>query len=86
MTTFSLYSGGETAFIKAFNPATGINTSNNQEISINDHEFHTGERLHYSGVGNTAIGIVTTNVAGIGNTNILPLNVYPIRLTRIKLR
>tara|TARA_B100000427_G_scaffold175279_1_gene145750 strand:- start:3 stop:11099 length:11097 start_codon:yes stop_codon:yes gene_type:complete len=86
MTTFSLYSGGETAFIKAFNPATGINTSNNQEITINDHEFHTGERLHYSGVGNTAIGIVTTNVAGIGNTNILPLNVYPIRLTKDKIK
>ena len=86
MTTFTLYSGGETAFIKAFNPATGINTSNNQEITINDHEFHTGERLHYSGVGNTAIGIVTTNVAGIGNTNILPLNVYPIRLTKDKIK
>ena len=85
LSTFTLLSGGETVFIKSFNPA-GINTSNNQEIDINDHEFNTGERLIYSGVGNTSIGIVTTSVPGIGNTNILPPDVFPIRLTKDKIK
>ena len=83
LSTFTLLSGGETVFIKSFNPA-GINTSNNQEIDINDHEFNTGERLIYSGVGNTSIGIVTTSVPGIGNTNILPPDVFPIKDLGIK--
>ena len=73
LSTFTLLSSGETVFIKSFNPA-GINTSNNQEIDIIDHEFHTGERLIYSGVGNTSIGIVTTSVPGIGNTDIFLQN------------
>ena len=51
-----------------------------------DHEFNTGERLIYSGVGNTSIGIVTTSVPGIGNTNILPPEVFPIRLTKDKIK
>ena len=85
LSTFTLLSSGETVFIKSFNPA-GINTSNNQEIDINDHEFNTGERLIYSGVGNTSIGIVTTSVPGIGNTNILPPDVFPIKLTKDKIK
>ena len=85
LSTFTLLSDGEPLFIKTFNPA-GINTSNNQEIDINDHEFHTGERLIYSGVGNTSIGIVTTSVPGIGNTNILPPDVFPIRITKDKIK
>ena len=83
LSTFTLLSGGETVFIKSFNPATN---ASGQEININDHEFHTGERLIYSGVGNTSIGIVTTSVPGIGNTNILPADVFPIRVTKDKIK
>ena len=84
LSTFTLLSGGETVFIKSFNPA-GINTSTNQEIDRNDHEFNTGERLIYSGVGNTSIGIVTTSVPGI-EILIFYTEVFPIRLTKIKLK
>ena len=83
LSTFTLLSGGETVFIKSFNPVTN---ASGQEININDHEFHTGERLIYSGVGNTSIGIVTTSVPGIGNTNILPADVFPIRITKDKIK
>jgi len=83
LSTFTLLSGGETLFIKSFNPASDVS---GQEIDIVDHEFHTGERLIYSGVGNTSIGIVTTSVPGIGNTNILPSNVFPIRITKDKIK
>ena len=86
LSTFTLLSGGETLFIKSFNPTTQVNTTNKQDIDINDHEFHTGERLIYSGVGNTSIGIVTTSVPGIGNTNILPPDVFPIRITKDKIK
>jgi len=86
LSTFTLLSGGESVFIKSFNPTTDINTTNNQEIDINDHEFHTEERLIYSGVGNTSIGIVTTSVPGIGNTNILPAEIFPIRVTKDKIK
>ena len=89
LSTFTLLSGGETLFIKSFNPVSdvsGTGANLNQEIDIVDHEFHTGERLIYSGVGNTSIGIVTTSVPGIGNTNILPPDVFPIRITKDKIK
>ena len=83
LSTFTLLSNGETVFIKSFNPKTDVS---GQEISINDHEFNTGERLIYSGVGNTSIGIVTTSVPGIGNTNILPADIFPIKVTKDKIK
>ena len=86
LTTFTLLSDGNPLFIKSFNPATDINTTNKQDIDIIDHEFHTGERLIYSGVGNTSIGIVTTSVPGIGSTDILPAEVFPIKITNSKIK
>ena len=48
-------------------------------IEIPNHYFETGELLEYAyaGTGTTqAIGIVTTNVPGIGNTEYVPHQVY----------
>ncbi len=52
-------------------------------IEIPNHYFETGELLEYAyaGTGTTqAIGIVTTNVPGIGNTEFVPHQVYAVKV------
>ena len=82
LTTFSLFTDGETVFYKSFNPSTVIDSDS--IITITDHNFNTGEELVYSPTNDSqnagsVIGIVTTFVAGIGNTDQLPTKVFAIR-------
>ena len=92
-TSFSLNYNGIPIFEKKFNPsdssvldpATGI-------FTIQDHFFNTGEKLIYTpnstfvGVAASAVGIGSTlNSVGIV-TNILPSDVYAIRINKDKFR
>ncbi len=80
-TSFNIFNDGFSLLHKEFNPTSGINTSND-EVTIPRHEFNTAEHLKYApGVGQTAIGIENTTIPGIGVTNILPSDVYAIKLT-----
>ena len=63
LTTFSLFTDGETVFYKSFNPSTVIDSDS--IITITDHNFNTGEELVYSPTNDSqnagsVIGIVTT--------------------------
>ena len=52
-------------------------------IEIPNHYFETGELLEYSlrwNRNNSRIGIVTTNVPGIGNTEYVPHQVYLVKV------
>lgn len=80
ITSFILTSSGNTVFNKKFESSKITTPLSN--ISINDHEFNTGENLIYSSNGGTPIGIVTMNVIGIGNTDILPSSIYAIKITK----
>ena len=80
-TSFNIFNAGDSLLHKEFNPSSGINTSNDQ-VTIPRHEFNTAEHLKYApGVGQTAIGIENTTVPGVGVTNILPSDVYAIKVT-----
>ena len=53
-------------------------------IVVPNHFFVTGQEISYapsSGVGTNSIGIGTTNVSGIGNTNVLPPDVFVIKIS-----
>ena len=91
LSTFALFTGGDTLFYHTFDP-TGIDTSTST-ITIPRHNFNTGEQLVYSPTNNdlnsgSSIGIVTTSSLGIGigTTSILPGTVYAIRVTEDKLQ
>lgn len=84
LSTFVLYSSANRIFYKEFDPS-GINTSTSI-ISINDHEFNTGELLTYSENTGYPIGIASTYVSGIGSTSILPNTVYAIRVTKDQIK
>ena len=61
----------------------------NSTFSIPNHFFVTGQELEYkplTGVGTNSIGIGTTNVSGIGNTNVLPPTVFAIKISEDKLK
>ena len=79
LSTFAVYTGGDRLFYKNFNPVTGIDTTTH-EVTIPRHEFNTGERLRYT-QHTGPIGIDTTTVPGVGSTNILPTDVYAIKIT-----
>ncbi len=79
LSTFAAYTSGDRLFYKDFNPVTGIDTTTN-EVTIARHEFNTGERLRYT-QHTGPIGIDTTTVPGVGSTNILPTDVYAIKVT-----
>ena len=86
MSTFSVFTGGDTLFYHTFDPAA-IDTSTNT-ITIPQHNFNTGERLVYSPTNNsqntgTTIGINTTSSPGIGiaATDKLPSEVFAIKIT-----
>ncbi len=65
-----------------FNPsAIDVSDIEKHKFTINEHYFNTGETIIYNpkvGVAAT-VGIVTTTVAGIGATDILPPTLYAIR-------
>jgi len=79
LSTFAVYTGGDRLFYKDFNPVTGIDTTTH-EVTILGHEFNTGERLRYT-QHTGPISIETTTVPGVGSTDILPTDVYAIKIT-----
>ena len=81
LSTFSLLNDSNTMLHHVFNPATAIDTSTGL-ITINDHNFHTGERLVYT-QDSGPIGIAATHSVGIGiNTTVnLPNEVYVVKVT-----
>ena len=85
---FELRNKGNTIFEQKLNSENTdtIQISNNI-IKIPNHFFVTGERLDYTySIGNSPIGIATTSVPGIGLTDILPREVYAIKLDDSKIR
>jgi len=92
-TTFKLTSDGVSIFSKKFspssttflNPGTGI-------ITIERHFFNTGEKLIYTpgstfiGIGSTAVGINTSLTQSGISTDILPSEVYAIRIDEDRFR
>jgi len=78
-------------FKKTFNPSDTIDYENNL-LKIKNHFFSTGEKLIYKpvstfvGVGQSSIGIgQTTNSSGF-LTNVLPSDVYAIRINEDQIR
>ena len=87
LSTFNLYTidekgveptgvSTERLFVKTVQPSLGINLTDN-EFSIANNEFNTGEPLIYSSNGFTRIGIDTATISGV-STNFLPEEVYAI--------
>ena len=81
LSTFTLLNDSNTMLNHVFDPNTAIDTSTGI-ITINDHNFHTGERLVYT-QDSGSIGIAATHSIGIGiNTTVnLPNEVYVVRVT-----
>ena len=84
LSTFSIFNQGNTMLHHVVNPATGIGAS---VITITDHEFNTGEQLLYdptnTGINTgSRLSIGSTEVAGIGVTNLLPDTVYAVRVSK----
>jgi hypothetical protein len=92
-TDFNLNYEGVPIFEKKFNPSnTSILEPSTGIFTIQDHFFNTGERLIYTpsstfvGVTASAVGIGSTlNSVGIV-TNILPSEVYAIKINKDKFR
>jgi len=79
-TSFNVFTDGDPLFHKEFNPSTGISTDTHL-LTIPKHNFNTGERLIYKPQsGQSAIGIASTDVPGIGVTTLLPSDVFAIRI------
>lgn len=87
--SFELRHKGELIFERSFDASligTSISVEQNVLILPN-HYFVTGEKVKYTyGEGSTPIGIVTTNIAGIGTTDILPTDLYVIRVDGGKIK
>ncbi len=80
-TSFNLFSQGTPLFHKEFNPS-GINTSDHL-ITINEHNFNTGERLIYKPeTGQDSIGIAQTSDAnaGVAATTLLPSEIFAMKV------
>jgi len=77
---FDLTHSGYSIFERSFRGdlTSVVNTTKNT-ISLPNHFFVTGEKLAYSNSG-TPIGIATTTVPGIGSTDLLPSNVYVVKI------
>ena len=92
LSTFSIFNDSNTLLYHTVNPVTGINTNNGTAegiITIDNHNFNTGERLTYDPTNNgqpnnngTHLGIVTTSSVAIGvaATDLLPEEVFAIRI------
>jgi len=85
---FDLYNNDYPIFKKSFNPSnTNVLDTTTGIFTIKNHFFNTGEELIYSAESSLSdvvpvpVGIVTTlNSSGV-STDILPSDVYPIKLT-----
>ena len=58
-------------------------------IKLPNHYFVTGEKLRYEPIGlgsSTNIGIVTTTISGIGQTDKLPRTVYAVKVDEEKIK
>jgi len=89
LTTFAIYSDEISLLYHTFDPDDTLNSI----ITINSHNFITGEELKYSPTNNdlnsgTAIGIATTSSLGIGvgSTDLLPETVYAIKLSESQIK
>jgi len=80
VSSFNLFTSGDTLFHRGFNPSSGISTDTHQ-LTIPKHNFNTGERLIYKPQsGQSAIGIASTDVPGIGVTTLLPSSIFAIKI------
>lgn len=81
LSTFTLLNGGSSMLHHVFDPSSSVDTTTNL-ITIIDHNFNTGEELHYTpSTGN--IGIAATHSLGIGiaTTVNLPSKVFVVKVT-----
>ena len=77
---FNLTYNGNPIFQRVFNPqSVNFNLLDNT-IRLPQHFFVTGEKITYDpGLNGAPIGIVTTNVVGIGSTDLLPSTLYIVK-------
>ncbi len=90
--SFNLTYRGNPIFQKNFigSSSNNVNIVDNT-ISIPNHYFVTGEEVQYSYLNSTtstvcAIGIGTTNIPGIGNTDKMPGTVYIVKIDDSKVK
>ena len=91
ISTFNIFNNSNTLLYHTVEPGAGIETNNGASmgvITINDHNFNTGERLVYDPTNRGEdvgqhISIVQTSSTGSGlaATDRLPESVYAIKLT-----
>ena len=81
--SFEMFNNGYPIFKRTFDGSdNNVVSIASSTIGIPANNFVTGEKLRYSyGPGSSPIGIVTTNILGIGLTNILPEEVYAVRVS-----
>jgi hypothetical protein len=82
--SFELYNDGEPIFRRTFDGSDkNIVSIASSSIYLYDHNFVTGEKVnYYHELQNKPIGIVTTNISGIGSTDILPSDLYVVRVNK----
>ena len=81
ITSFSLTSDGNSLLHTKFSP-NSVTSIGSSILTINNHEFSTGEKLIYDpGPGGSAIGIATTNrtLSGI-STTLLPTELFAFKI------
>lgn len=87
--SFELRHQGDLIFERKFD-ASALNTSVSTDenvLILPNHFFVTGELVKYTyEEDDTPIGIETTSVAGIGTTDILPTNLYVIKVNDSKIK
>ncbi len=90
--SFNLNTKGNPIFKKQFlGNSQNIIDTNFDTIDIPNHFFVTGEEIEYSYPQSdisteNAVGIATTSIAGIGNTNKLPTTLYIVKVNDIKVK
>jgi len=83
ITSFILTGENNSPIYKVTGVSTNINVSSST-IQL-DHNFETGQIIHYENIGGTPIGIITTtDVIGGISTNVLPSSVYVIKTAENK--
>ena len=84
VTQFGLYHKGNEIFRRVFDgSSSAIVNTDSRSVAIPNHFFVTGEKVLYTHAGagtSQAIGIVTTNIPGIGNTDKLPNELYAVKI------
>jgi len=92
-TSFKLTSDGVPIFSKKFSPSSSIFLNPVTGVfTIEKHFFNTGEKLIYTpgstfiGIGSTAVGINTSITQAGFSTDILPSEVYAIRIDEDRFR